>query len=53
MVVRMILNALRIIFGFRWEWHLEKEVRFSNGVELFYICQRTGRMKKVWVGSYD
>ena len=49
----MIINALRIIFGFRWEWRLEREVEFINGVERLYICRRTGRMKKVWIGSYD
>ena len=47
----MILTFLRILFGFKWEWLLVNKQVYSNGTYFLFICKRSGRIKKVWVGE--
>ena len=46
----MIINLFRILWGYKWEWEEHERFRFRNGIEILFICKKTGRMKKVFVG---
>ena len=48
----MIQNLIRIVFGYKWEWEEHYRHRYSDGTEFLFICKKTGRIKKVWVGAY-
>ena len=47
----MILTFLRILFGFKWEWSLVSKQEYANGTYFLFICKRSGRIKKVWMGE--
>ena len=47
----MIINLFRILIGYKWDWKEYQRVEFSDGLEILFICQKTGRMKKVWMGA--
>ncbi len=46
----MILNIFRILFGYNWELEERARFQFTNGVQILYICKKTGRMKQIFVG---
>lgn len=46
----MLINLLRIIFGYKWEWEEYHRHEFTNGTQILFICKKTGRMKQVFVG---
>jgi hypothetical protein len=47
----MIVNLFRRIIGYKWEWEEYHRITWNDGVDIFFICKKTGRMKKVWIGA--
>lgn len=47
----MIIHFFRWLIGYNWEWVEHHRERFQNGTLFLFICKKTGRIKKIWVGD--
>lgn len=46
----MLLTIFRFLWGYNYEWEEYERFTFNNGIEILFICKKTGRMKKVFIG---
>jgi len=47
----MIINFFRWLIGYKYDWVLFSKVEYENGILYLFICKKTGRFKKIWLGS--
>lgn len=43
----MILSLFRFLWGYTYEWEEYERVSYTDGVDILFICKKSGRMKIV------
>lgn len=46
----MLLDFIRYIWGYNYQWEEYFRTEYKNGTQFLFICKKTGKMKKVWMG---
>jgi len=47
----MIKMIWRFLWGYDYKWKEYERFVFTNGTEILFICEKSGKMKKVWIGD--
>lgn len=43
----MVLRLFRFLWGYKYEWEEYERLYYSDGVDILFICKKSGRMKIV------